>query len=102
MIYDWTITSGGAIKEVQKLLDNQFEQNITIDGSMGTLTVNAINNVADQDKLLKSITKIRKEYYTYLTFTKGINTQDILIKKIHQIFKRGGRYGLFGGFYKSA
>ncbi|WP_281237910.1 glycosyl hydrolase 108 family protein [Flavobacterium praedii] len=80
MIYDWTITSGGAIKEVQKLLVNEFEQNITIDGGIGTNTINAINNVTDQDKLLKKISKIRKQYYTDLTFTKGEkNSQDVFL-----------------------
>ena len=44
MIYDWTITSGGAIKQVQKLLVNDFGQKITIDGGIGDQTINSINN----------------------------------------------------------
>ena len=77
MFYDWTITSGGAVREVQKLLKNEFNQNIESDGGMGPLTVNAINDVEDQDKLLNKIAEIRKQYYTDLTYTNGKkNAQD--------------------------
>lgn len=68
MIYDWTITSGGAGKEVQKLLVNEFGQHIETDGDIGTATIDAINNVEDQDKLLKRIGEIRKQYYTDLAY----------------------------------
>lgn len=81
MIYDWTITSGGAIKQVQKLLVNEFDQKITIDGGIGNETVNSINNIQDQDKLLKRISEVRKEYYTDLTYTKGEkNDQDAFLR----------------------
>ena len=70
MIYDWTITSGGAGKEVQKLLVNEFEQSIAIDGDIGTNTINAINNVQDQNKLLNRIAEIRKQYYKSLAYDK--------------------------------
>ncbi|MBF8458399.1 hypothetical protein IV494_14540 [Kaistella sp. G5-32] len=63
MIYDWSITSGGAIKEVQKLLRNEFAQNIIDDGGMGPLTAKAINSVEEQDKLLNRIAEVRREYY---------------------------------------
>lgn len=39
MVYDWSITSGGAGKQVQKLLVNEFEQDISIDGSIGPKTI---------------------------------------------------------------
>jgi lysozyme family protein len=81
MIYDWTITSGGAIKEVQKLLVNEFEKNVTIDGGIGNQTITAINDIQDQDKLLKKLSEIRKQYYTDLTITKGKkNTQEVFLK----------------------
>ncbi|WP_309609197.1 glycosyl hydrolase 108 family protein, partial [Flavobacterium sp.] len=84
MIYDWTITSGGAIKQVQKLLVNEFEKEVSIDGGIGNQTITAINNIQDQDKLLKRLGEIRKEYYTDLTFTKGKkNTQDVFLKGWH-------------------
>lgn len=81
MIYDWTITSGGAIKQVQKLLVNDFDQKITVDGGIGNETINAINNIQEQDKLLKKLTEVRKKYYTDLTYTDGEkNDQDVFLK----------------------
>lgn len=81
MVYDWTITSGGAIKQVQKLLIKEFSQKITIDGEIGNQTVTAINSVKDQDKLLKRLSEIRKKYYTDLTYTDGEkNDQDVFLK----------------------
>lgn len=81
MVYDWTITSGGAIKQVQKLLVKEFGQKITIDGGIGNQTVTAINSVEDQDKLLKKLSEIRKKYYTDLTYTDGEkNDQDVFLK----------------------
>ncbi|MET3038358.1 glycosyl hydrolase 108 family protein [Chryseobacterium sp. NRRL B-14859] len=77
MFYDWTITSGGAVRQMQKLLKNEFQQDIEPDGGMGPLTVKAINNVEDQNKLLNRIAEIRKQYYTDLTYTNGKkNEQD--------------------------
>lgn len=81
MIYDWTITSGGAIKQVQKILVNDFDQKITVDGGIGNETINAINNIQEQDKLLKKLTEVRKKYYTDLTYTDGEkNDQDVFLK----------------------
>ncbi|TWP31153.1 hypothetical protein ETU08_03460 [Apibacter muscae] len=71
MVYDWTITSGGAGKEIQKLLVNEFSQSITIDGVIGTNTIKAMNNVQDQNKLLNRIAEIRKQYYTNLAYDKN-------------------------------
>ena len=68
MVYDWTITSGGASKEIQKLLVNHYHQNIAIDGAMGPQTIQALNAVSDQIALLNAITNIRKNYYTALAF----------------------------------
>ncbi|GAA4152133.1 hypothetical protein GCM10022217_06670 [Chryseobacterium ginsenosidimutans] len=81
MVYDWTITSGGAGKQVQKLLKDEFEQDIKDDGTIGSKTIEAINNAHDQDKLLTRLAEIRKQYYTDLTFTKGKkNSQDVFLK----------------------
>jgi lysozyme family protein len=63
MIYDWSITSGGAIKEVQKILVNDYDQKITIDGGMGVKTAKAVNNVLDQKGLLNKIAEKRRAYY---------------------------------------
>ena len=84
MIYDWTITSGGAIKQVQKLLKSEFAKNIAVDGGMGPITIDAINSVEDQEKFLNRIAEIRKQYYTDLTFTKGVkNSQVVFLKGWH-------------------
>lgn len=71
MVYDWSITSGGAGKQVQNLLINEFKQDITPDGVIGPITIEALNNVEDQDKLLKRIAEIRKDYYTNLSYDKN-------------------------------
>lgn len=73
MIYDWIITSGGAAKEIQKLLVNTYNQKIIIDGGMGVKTIQALNSISDQDVLLKNITEIRKNYYISLAFDKKGN-----------------------------
>lgn len=81
MVYDWTITSGGAGKQIQRLLKNEFNQNINDDGAIGPKTIEAINNVEDQDKLLTRIAEIRKQYYINLTYTDGVkNSQDVFLK----------------------
>jgi len=75
MVYDWTITSGGATKKIQQLLKNEFGQNITVDGSMGKQTIQALNNVKNQEKLLQRITEIRKQYYKNLAYKNGQKTK---------------------------
>lgn len=82
MVYDWSITSGGAGKQVQKLLKNEFEQVINDDGAIGPKTIEALNNVEDQDKLLNRIAEIRKQYYTDLAYdSKGKPTKNIKFLK---------------------
>lgn len=66
MISDWSITSGGAIKKVQQLLVDEFDQNITIDEKIGESIAVIINSIADQDNLLTRNTEIRREYYINL------------------------------------
>jgi len=84
MIYDWTITSGSIPdKKVQELLVNEFGQNIAIDGAIGSKTIEAINSVTDQDKLLNRIAEIRKNFYYNLAYDsngKPKNGQDIFYK----------------------
>lgn len=67
MVYDWTITSGGAAKQVQNLLNNKYDAKISADGAMGQQTVQAINAINDQDALLNEIANLRKQYYTNIT-----------------------------------
>lgn len=78
MIYDWTITSGGAGKEVQKLLTNEFKQDVgTIDGAIGPKTIQAVNNIEDQKLLLERIAAIRREYYHMLVTNRPKNSKYI-------------------------
>ncbi|SEK11205.1 glycoside hydrolase family 108 protein [Paraburkholderia diazotrophica] len=67
MSYDWSITSGGAALQIQKLLNQKYHSNLVEDGGMGKQTVNAINAIPDQEALLQDIASIRRRYYTNLT-----------------------------------
>ncbi|MFT5120385.1 MAG: LysM repeat protein, partial [Psychrobacter glaciei] len=76
MIYDWTITSGGAGKEVQKLLTNEFKKDVgIIDGAIGSKTIQAVNNVENQKLLLERIAAIRREYYHMLVKNRPKNSK---------------------------
>jgi lysozyme family protein len=66
MVYDWTITSGGAAKQIQKMLNQKYNAGVSEDGGMGPQTVDALVEVPDQDKLLEDITALRKDYYNQL------------------------------------
>ncbi|MEW6344893.1 MAG: glycosyl hydrolase 108 family protein [Paraburkholderia sp.] len=67
MSYDWSITSGGAALQIQKLLNQKYHSNLVEDGGMGKQTVDAMNAISDQETLLQDITSIRRQYYTNLT-----------------------------------
>jgi RHS repeat-associated protein len=61
-IYDWTITSGGAVKEIQRLLNKEFGKDIKETGVLNQSTIDAINGV-DQTKLYNRVREVRKDYY---------------------------------------
>lgn len=63
MSYDWTLTSGGAGKQIQKLLNNEFGQSVSTDGIIGPKTIAAMNSVPDSATLTSRIADIRKDYY---------------------------------------
>ncbi|SAK74121.1 glycoside hydrolase family 108 protein [Caballeronia ptereochthonis] len=67
MIYDWTITSGGAAKQIQNFLNDNHGAGIKVDGGMGESTVDALNKIDDQDTLLNEIADLRRQYYTNIT-----------------------------------
>ncbi|WP_322011708.1 glycoside hydrolase family 108 protein, partial [Paraburkholderia sp. J12] len=67
MSYDWSITSGGAALQIQKMLNQKYHSNIVEDGGMGKQTIDAINAIVDQESLLQDIAAIRRQYYTNLT-----------------------------------
>ncbi|GAB7534248.1 hypothetical protein BGC_04530 [Burkholderia sp. 3C] len=66
MIYDWTITSGGAVKEIQKILNEKYDSKLKIDGGMGEETISALNDVSSQEVLLQDVAEIRRRYYENL------------------------------------
>ncbi|WP_232078714.1 glycoside hydrolase family 108 protein [Burkholderia multivorans] len=66
MTYDWTITSGGAVRQVQKMLNSKYGAGVSEDGGLGPSTIKAINEVQDQDQLLQDIADIRRKYYKML------------------------------------
>ena len=76
IIYDWTITSGGAAREVQKVLSIDFLKQIVINNSIDDKTINAINEIDDQELLMKKISDSRKSYYTSLTSAGGGNRKN--------------------------
>ncbi|WP_202967908.1 glycoside hydrolase family 108 protein [Burkholderia pyrrocinia] len=77
MVYDWTITSGGAAKQIQKLINEKYNGNVAVDGGMGEQTVSALNNVNDQDTLLQDIAEIRRQYYTNLTVNDSTQLENL-------------------------
>ena len=66
MTYDWTITSGGAVTQIQKILNSKYGAGVGEDGGLGPNTIKAINAVQDQDQLLQDIAEIRRKYYKML------------------------------------
>ncbi|WP_186130813.1 glycoside hydrolase family 108 protein [Burkholderia gladioli] len=66
MTYDWTITSGGAVTQIQKMLNSKYGAGVGEDGGLGPNTINAINAIQDQNQLLQDIAEIRRKYYKML------------------------------------
>nr|WP_314983665.1 type VI secretion system tip protein TssI/VgrG [uncultured Pantoea sp.] len=77
MSYDWSITSGGAGKQIQKLLNSQYGKSLNVDGVIGPDTISAMNSVEDSGKLTDSIAEIRKQYYTNLTISDPKNLPNL-------------------------
>jgi lysozyme family protein len=55
MTYDWTTTSGGAVKQIQKNAQFKTEANVDENGSLGLNTIKAMNAAQDQNPLLQNI-----------------------------------------------
>lgn len=66
MIYDWSITSGGAIREVSRLINDKYSP-VSISVSLNDELIFKINDIDDQNGLVSSIADIRKKYYRDLT-----------------------------------
>lgn len=61
LIFDWVVNSGGAVKEIQKVL-KKMGHDIVADGVIGPNTLNAINSV-DAQQLTNNIVEKRITYY---------------------------------------
>lgn len=81
MIYDWTITSGLAVKQIRKLLNSEYDSRISVSNEMNDDMIHCINNVDSQEQLLNRIADVRRDYYRSLTVTNGEpNTQVKFLK----------------------
>lgn len=89
MAYDWTITSDGAGKEIQKLLNDEFGQQLNIDGRIGPKTIEAMNGVTDSAKLTSRIADIRNQYYKDLVMKKPQYAKFLRgwLKRVNRCFK---------------
>ena len=63
MIYDWTITSGGAIRELQKFLKNNYAADLKVDGILGKEVRGVLNGMSGGATILSEIAVLRKAYY---------------------------------------
>ncbi len=72
-IYDWTITSGRAIRKIQELLTDEYSKEISHDNKMSEYFVDQINAIFDQGELAEKIGLARKRYYTSLAYDKDGN-----------------------------
>jgi lysozyme family protein len=61
-IFDFCVNSGGAIKQIQYLLNRKYQANLTLDGLLGNKTISIINNIKNQTQLNNDIVESRKQY----------------------------------------
>ena len=71
MVYDWTITSGRAVKQIRKMLHDEYNNRLIVNNIMDDDMIHCINAVENQEQLLSRIAEIRKDYYHSLTITNG-------------------------------
>lgn len=55
MTYNWTTTSDGAMKQIQKNAQFKIEASVDENGSLGPNTIKAMNAAQDQNQLLQNI-----------------------------------------------
>lgn len=77
MIYDWTVTSRWAIREVRALLHNEYDEKLAVSNVMDDDMIHCINAIEPQDAFLQRLAEVRKEYYRSLTITKGEQNNQI-------------------------
>ena len=64
-VFDWAVNSGGAKKEIQKMLNKEYGFNLETDGVIGEKTLSALNSV-NPESLIKNISTTQRNYYDYL------------------------------------
>ena len=74
-LYDWTVTSGGAIKQLEKNLSKTLFSGITVDGKLSSNEVAALNKINHKD-LFDLVNQSRLDYY------------DVLIEKSKSKYKK--------------
>ncbi|MBS9443985.1 glycoside hydrolase family 108 protein [Photorhabdus heterorhabditis] len=77
MIYDWTITSGKAIKEIRRLINSEFDSKLSISNSMDDDMIHCINAIEGQGDFLQRLADVRKGYYESLTYTNGARNNQV-------------------------
>jgi lysozyme family protein len=68
MIYDWTITSGHAVKKIQEVLAVSFAHNRQQDNKLSKAMVNSLNSIPDQNDLVQKIAEARRRHYSSLAY----------------------------------
>lgn len=61
VVFDWVVNSGGAAKQIQKVLNN-LGAAVAVDGVIGVKTISAINSI-NPFSLVNAITAKRVAYY---------------------------------------
>jgi hypothetical protein len=74
-VYDWTVTSGGAIKQLEKNVSKTLFSGITVDGKLSSNEVAALNKINAKD-LFDLVNQSRLDYY------------DVLIEKSKSKYKK--------------
>ena len=74
-IYDWSVTSGGAIKQIEKNVSKTLFSGITVDGKLSSNEVAALNKINAKD-LFDLVNQSRLDYY------------DVLIEKSKSKYKK--------------
>lgn len=64
LIFDFAVNSGigGATRQIQIMLNDHFNENLSVDGGFGKLTLSAINK-APTDKFVKHLQERRKAFF---------------------------------------
>jgi len=81
MIYDWTITSRWAIREVRALVNKEFDNKLSITNLMDESMIHSINAIDDQNSFLQRLAESRKNYYKSLAIANGKENDQIKFLK---------------------